>query len=108
MTEFVASLELVGKTAEGAVIDIVATIRKPYPVEGQQDIEEWACAVSLEPLFSRLHPAHGQGSFQALCLAKNLLLDLLTAFVEKGGSLAYKDGAAFKPELYGFGGKSNT
>lgn len=108
MNEFIAKLEITGIQPDGGRIKITAKIGKPYPVEGNEDIDEWACPVSLEPLYSRLHDAHGGGSFQALCLASNLILNLLQGFKEKGGQLFHEDGTLFPIEAYSFGSTKNT
>ncbi len=103
MKDLIASMKIIGITPNGERIEILAKIGKPYPVEGQEDIDEWACPVSLEPLYKRLHEAHGGGSFQALCLASSLILNLLHGFIEKGGKLIHEDGTSFPLEAYSFG-----
>ena len=108
MEEIIAKLEIRGIKPDGEKIRIIAEIGKPYPVKGNEDIDEWACPVSLEPLYIRLHDAHGGGSFQALCLASNLILNLLEGFIEKGGQLVHDDGTRFPIESYSFGGVKNT
>ena len=106
MEEVIAKLEIVGIKPSGEQVDIVATIGKPFPVSGNEDIDEWACPVSLSPLYKKLHGAHGVGSFQALCLASNLVLKLLQGFLEKGGRLQYSDGTSFPLDSYSFCGKT--
>ncbi len=64
--------------------------------------------MSLTPLYNRLHDAHGTGSFQALCLAANLILDLLSDFKEKEGKLLHDDGTEFPLDAYWFANKENT
>jgi hypothetical protein len=108
MKEETAKLEIIGINPGGERIKISAKIGKPYPVEGNEGIDEWACPVSLEPLYKSLHDAHGEGSLQALCLAINLILDLLQSFIEKGGKLVHEDGTRFSIESYSFGNKENT
>ena len=103
MKELIASLKVIGITPDGERIDIIAEIGKPFPVEGQEDIDEWACPVSLKPLYRRLHNAHGSGSLQTLCLATSLALNLLQGFIEKGGRLVHEDGTDFPLEAYSFG-----
>ncbi|MFT7724526.1 MAG: hypothetical protein QM788_17125 [Roseateles sp.] len=70
--------------------------RLPY----QLGAEEWACPVAVAPLFPKRHPIHGKRSFQALCLASALALDLLAGFKEKGGSLFIAPGEDFPLEAY--------
>ena len=108
MNDEIARLEIFGIPKDGARIKITAKLGKPYLVLGDGALEEWACPVSLEPLYSRLHDAHGGGSFQALCLASNLVLSLLEAFVEKGGQLVQDDGTRFPLEAFSFGVIKNT
>jgi len=108
MKEEIAKLGIIGIKPDGEKIKIIAKIGKPYLVEGNEDIDEWACAVSIEPLYKRLHDSHGVGSFQALCLASNLIINLLQGFIEKGGQLVHDDGTRFPIEAYCFGGKENT
>ena len=86
MQDIIGRLELVGIKPDGITIDIVAQIGKPYSIS--QD--EWACPVSLEPLYGKLHDAHGGDSFQAICLAIGLIMNLLLCFVEDGGKLSLK------------------
>jgi hypothetical protein len=107
MEEEIAKLEVIGINKDGGQINIVASVGKPYPVKGNEDIDEWACPVSLVPLYTKLHSAHGSGSFQALCMANNLIIDLLRGFKEKGGKLVYEDGAEFPLEAYWFGSNAS-
>ena len=102
MKEEIARLSIIGITPNGEHISIIGRIGKPYPLEGQEDIDEWACPVTLEPLYKNLHPAHGCGSFQSLCLDSCLLLDLLEGFIEKGGRLVDEDGTEFPLDAYWF------
>jgi hypothetical protein len=67
------------------------------------DPEEWACPVALTPLYNHLHDVHGSDSFQALCLAISLVLDLLHEFKEKDGALKFSSGEEFPLEAYSFG-----
>ncbi len=108
MEEVILKLEVIGIEENAFEINIVAKIGKPYSVKDNEHIDEWACPVSLEPLYKKLHDVHGSGSFQALCLANNLIIDLLRGFKEKGGQLVYEDGNEFLLEAYWFGSNSNT
>jgi hypothetical protein len=108
MNEIIAELNIIGVKQNGEKIDISAKIGKPYPVAGNEETDEWACPVSLTPLYSRLHDAHGTGSFQALSLASNLILDLLRDFKENNGKLLEDDGTEFPLDAYWFGKKEIT
>jgi hypothetical protein len=108
MKDEIAKLEVIGIQKNGSRIKITAKIGKPYPVAENEDLAEWACHVALEPLYTRLHDIHGGGSFQALCLASNLLLSLLEGFIEKGGQLVHDDGTTFPIEAYCFGITKDT
>ena len=108
MNEEIAKLEIIGISNSGSRVKITAKVGKPYPVPGNEELDEWACPVSLEPLFRSLHDAHGGGSFQALCMATNLILDLLRGFEEQGGQLVHEDGTKFPIQAYWFGARENT
>ena len=69
---------------------IAIEIGTPY----QCGPEEWACPVSLEPLYAKAD-LHGIDSFQALCLAIRFGHNLLTGFLEDGGTLTFEDGEPF-------------
>lgn len=101
MNTVIASLKIFGQLPGEEPFEIHLQIGTPYQVG--TDPEEWACPAALTPLFSRLHDAHGGGSFQSLCLASSLVLDLLQGFKEKGGSLFYSPGQDFPLEAYSFG-----
>lgn len=81
--------------------EVVIQIGTPYQVGTEP--EEWACPVSLSPLYKRLHNAHGGSAFQALCLAASLVLDLLSGVKEKGGAVMIEPGEEFPLEAYAFG-----
>lgn len=108
MKEVIARTKLIGLTVEGEKHDIEVKIGVPYKVEHDDGLEEWACPVSLTPLYNRLHDAHGSDSFQAMCLAASLVIDLLTSFQEKGGELMLEGGDAFPLDAYWFGHAKNT
>ncbi len=82
-------------------LEITVEIGTPY-LYGE-DPEEWGCPVSVQPLYNRLHDAHGSDSFQALYLAIALVQDLLKDCMEKGGSLTHENGEPFPLESYSFG-----
>ncbi|MFA6012102.1 MAG: hypothetical protein WC799_19080 [Desulfobacteraceae bacterium] len=100
MDDITAELKIIGVMKNGEKINITARIGKPYPVVGHEDIDEWACPVSLTPLYDHLHDTHGNGSFQSLALALKLVIHLLRGFKDTGGKLMYDDGAEFSIESY--------
>jgi hypothetical protein len=74
------------------------------PFRCGDDPEEWECPVEISPLYRRLRGAHANDSLQAICLTLSLVLELLTDFQQKGGSLGYEPGdASFSLEPYAFG-----
>ena len=79
------------------------TVQVGTPYRCGDDPQEWACPVSVAPLFKKLSDAHGGDSFQALCLALSLAQDLLHGFREKAGTLSYETGESFPLEAYSFG-----
>jgi hypothetical protein len=101
MNIVIASEKIFGQRQGEEPFEITVEIGTPYQVG--TDPEEWACPVSLSPLFKRLHDAHGGSSFHALCLASSLVLDLLHGFKENGGTLFYSIGEDFPFEAYSFG-----
>jgi hypothetical protein len=74
------------------------------PFKCRDDPEEWECPVEISPLYRRLRGAHADSSLQALCLSLSLVIDLLTDFQQKGGSLGYEPGdSSFSLEHFVFG-----
>ncbi|HEY3643879.1 MAG TPA: hypothetical protein VGM16_00960 [Gammaproteobacteria bacterium] len=101
MDKPVAKLSLIGRRSDAEPFPITLEIGTPRQLS--EDPEEWGCPVSLTPLYSRLHDAHGVDSFQALCLAIALAQDLLQGFKEEGGMLTYgDDSGVFTLEGYSF------
>ena len=88
-----------GQQSGGQRFEITVEVGKPY--QYGDDPEEWACSVSLKPLYSRLSDIRGEDSFQALCLAIRFVHSLLQGFVEDGGTLTHEGGEAFPLEAYG-------
>lgn len=88
MAAIAASMSLQGSLEGKELFPIDIKIGTPYEV----DEDDWACSVSVNPLFGRLGDQHGVDSFQALFLAMKLALSLLKGFTEKGGSLFMKGG----------------
>ena len=87
-----AERRLVGKATGGDSFEIVATIGAPF----RSEVGDWACPVSLAPLFDSLPDIHGVDSFQALQLGLELIDRLLRDFVAKGNGLSL-DGENFAP-----------
>jgi hypothetical protein len=97
-----ASITLLGKRSpddEGFRIDL--QVGPPYEVADHPN--EWACPVSMKPLYEDLRDPHANDSLQALCLALSLALYLLADFRDKGGDLFYETGQRFPLEAYCFG-----
>ena len=101
MNSVIATESLIAKRVDEDPFELKIEIGTPYKVGS--DPEEWACPVALRPLYQRLHDAHGRNSFQSLCLAASLVLDLLQGFIERGGSLTFPNGDSFPLEAYSFG-----
>lgn len=112
MSNPTASITLLGKRSdEDEAFEILLEVGPPYEVNGHPN--EWACPVSIRPLFKNLRDAHAGDSLQSLCLALSLVFDLLADFRKKGGELTYETGEQFPLEAYCFGtalheGKSDS
>ena len=89
--------------ASGERVALAARIGRPY-ADGDS---AWACPVELSPLYQDLVDIRGIDSFHAMWLACSLLLKLLSAFRDAGGSLLHRDGSEFPLEAYlaGLAGK---
>src|SRR5689334_12822526 len=90
MNTVLAQRKLVGRSANGEQFDIEIQIGTPF-----RDGEDWACPVSMTPLYDRLANIYGVDSFQAVSLALRLVRRLLDNFREKGGTLSYPTGEDF-------------
>jgi hypothetical protein len=101
METAIATTTVLVQRANETPLEVTIGIGQPRQVG--HDPEEWACPVSLRPLYNHLHDAHGNDAFQALCLAASLVLDLLHGVVEKGGSVSFVTGERFPLETYSFG-----
>ena len=108
MNEFIAEQKMIGITPKEEEITIIVRIGKPYLVPGQEDIDEWACPISLEPLHKNLSDIHGMGSFQALTLAMRHIANSLNLFIERGGRLTYDGKTDIPLESYGFNQTNHT
>jgi hypothetical protein len=62
----------------------------------------WSCSVTVEPLWAGPFEICGEGSFQALCLGTKHAVQMLATFIDQGGTLEYKEGGKFEPEVFGF------
>lgn len=95
-----AHVELFGRRPGEEPFPIMVEIGNPYCVA--ENPSEWACPVSVTPLYSSLHDVHGDDSLQALCLAIGLALKLLNGFRVDGGRLEFDGGDEFPLESYSF------
>jgi hypothetical protein len=86
-TEMIAERKLICQRANGERVLVTLRIGKPYPAS---DVD-WACSAEAEGLFDRLADMHGVDSFQALILAQGLLRNLLSAEIEKGSTLHWRE-----------------
>jgi hypothetical protein len=91
--EPIAKDTMFGCQPGGERFEIQVEVGSPYQYDDRG--EEWACPISLFPLYRRLADIHGGSSLQALCLALTLAKTLLDDFVEKGGQLTYDTGESF-------------
>ena len=98
MDEIIAEYECRGIDASGKKIEIAAQVGKPYLVN--ERCSEWACPISLTPLYRNLSGARGVNSLQSVCLATDMLIYLLEAFVENGGNLIDDDGRPVSLESF--------
>ena len=65
MNESVAKTELIAVQPDGVRVMLTIEVGKPYLLLKDEDLEEWACPVSLRPLYNKLADARGGDSFQA-------------------------------------------
>ncbi len=103
MNEPIAKTELIAVHPGGRRDAVTIEVGKPYLSQHGEGFEEWTCPVSLKPLYDDLTGARGGDPFQALCLALSLILNLLSGFKDKGGTLLIEDGQEFPLEAYSFG-----
>jgi hypothetical protein len=83
----VATFAGIGIDPDGVRFPFTVSIGRPY-LSGREP-DTWACPVSIDPLHTHLRDIAGGDSFQALCLASRMALDLLQSFVQRGGRLTY-------------------
>ena len=105
MYNLIAKTDLIGIRPDGKEIIISIEVGKPYLKENSKGFEEWACPISLKPLYKNLPDIHGSNAFQALRLTSSLLLDLLLNFTKKGGELFLDRNNKFPFDAYHFGKK---
>jgi hypothetical protein len=84
-----AKFTLIGKFPGKEDMDVVVEIGIPY--QARDDPSEWACPISVSPLYASLPDQHGVDEFQSLFLAMRLALSLLKGFTDDGGSLLVID-----------------
>ena len=86
-----------GLRNDGERFIVSIEIGKPFKWGGTSPTE-WACAVKVEPFHSTT--THGEGSFQALCLALQWVRSQLNYFKEEGGLLMWENGEEWDIEVY--------
>jgi hypothetical protein len=101
MREPIATEILLVQRSNEAPFEVTLQIGRPY--RDPEHPDEWACPLSLEPLYSKLRAQRSNSAFHSLCLAMSLALDLLHSVVEKGGSVSLAPGQPFPFEAYAFG-----
>ena len=69
---------------DGTGLDITVGIGVPYP---RNDMDAWECAVKVDGLYENLANSTGLDAWQALQLARNLVVQLLGSFIEDGGKI---------------------
>lgn len=72
------------------------------PIPSKRMAPAWSCSVTVDPLWAKPFEIYGEGSFQALCLGMKHAVQMLATFIEQGGTLEFKEGEAFEPEIFGF------
>jgi hypothetical protein len=99
MNPVTASTTLLGQRPGEALFEIHLQVGVPHVAS----TGEWACSISLKPVYERVHDVHAENSFQCLCLASSVLLDLLHGFKQDGGLLFTSPGEPLVLEAYAFG-----
>jgi len=97
-TPTIARLTINAISAEGKTFVIELEVGTPY----KRETGEWACPLALKGLYDHLPEICGDDSFQALCLAIRLALEMLADFRDEGGKLLV-DSDDFPLEAYAFG-----
>ena len=88
--EAIAEFECIAIEKDGRRFNLRISIGRPYKTVS--DPETWACPLSLDPLYRQLSDIAGADSFQALCLASRMAVELLSGFKQNGGKLVDQDG----------------
>jgi len=101
MDEPIATEVVLVQRSNAAPFKVTLLIGRPY--QDPEHPDEWACPASHTPLYSKLRDARSNSAFHSLCLATSLVLDLLQAIVEQGGSVSLVTGEPFPFEAYAFG-----
>jgi hypothetical protein len=88
--ELIAERRIAAVSPKGEKLTLRVAVGRPYQV----DDVSWACPVSIEGLYDKLHDAVGIDSWQALSLALGLARQLLGHFLEDGGKLYWEEGGS--------------
>jgi hypothetical protein len=99
LSDIIASEKLFGQHPGEERFPITIEIGRPYKWGGTSPTE-WACPVKIRPFDNLSIDSHGEGSFQALCLALYRVQLQLVHFKEEGGILLYEDGQEFSLNVY--------
>ena len=102
MSDNFVSTVIYGIAKSGEKFPIHIEIGKPYHRKKHGEYD-WACPLSLKPLYQNLAEAAGVDALHALCLGLSLVFDLLSHFCIEGGRLEYDDGTEFSLDGYSFG-----
>ncbi|MFZ2971334.1 MAG: hypothetical protein WA049_01735 [Ferribacterium limneticum] len=102
MGAITASTKFCGIRPDGEEIVIHLEIGTPY-LRAKYSYGDWACPISLTPLYKELAEATGIDPFHSLCLASSLALDLLQGFIDDGGRILHDDGTDVLLQAYAFG-----
>jgi hypothetical protein len=88
MTDFIAERVIHARDAKGANLQFRFAMEAPRQIDDMS----WECALLMEGIVDRpRHRVIGQDAWQALTLALRLMEQLLTYFVEDGGSLFWEE-----------------
>ena len=97
--DVIATLECTAIEKDGRRFPLKLSIGRPYQ-SGKGHSSNWACSVRIDPLYTNLKDIVGLDSFQALCLALRLAVELLDGFVQRGGQLLDDDGSSIPLDSY--------
>jgi hypothetical protein len=99
LSDIIASEKLFGQRTGEERFSITIEIGRPYKWGGDSSTE-WACPVSVAPFDTIVKGSHGEGSFQALCLALRTVQLQLVHFREQGGKITLESGDEFPLDAY--------